>query len=71
MEVLEVKLVEVPQVLPEKVYSTERVGISKATHDEHLKLFQGYANKTNEIRKALEEIQNKERDTHKLPALAP
>ena len=56
MEVLEVKLVEVPQVLPEKVYSTERVGISKATHDEHLKLFQGYANKTNEIRKALAEL---------------
>jgi Fe-Mn family superoxide dismutase len=47
------KLVEVPEALPEKVYSTERVGISKATHDSHLTLWKGYANKTNEIRKAL------------------
>lgn len=43
------KLVEVPQAIPEKVYSSERVGISRKTHDEHLKLWQGYANKTNEI----------------------
>lgn len=50
------KLVEVPQSIPEKVYTSERVGISRKTHDEHLKLWQGYANKTNEIRKALAEL---------------
>ena len=44
------KLVTVPEALPEKVYTTERVGISKATHDSHLALWKGYANKTNEIR---------------------
>lgn len=48
-------LVEVPEALPEKVYSTERVGISRATHDSHLTLWKGYANKTNEIRKLLAE----------------
>lgn len=47
---MEPKLVTVPDALPEKVYSTERVGISKATHDAHLGLWKGYANKTNEIR---------------------
>lgn len=46
-----------PSVIPEKVYDSERVGISRATHDEHLKLWQGYANKTNEIRKALSELE--------------
>lgn len=51
------KLVEVPQAIPEKVYTTDRAGISRATHDEHLKLWQGYANKTNEIRKALAELE--------------
>lgn len=45
--------VQVPQAIPEKVYKTESVGISRKTHDEHLKLWQGYANKTNEIRQAL------------------
>lgn len=50
------KLVEVPQAIPEKVYTSEKVGISRKTHDEHLKLWQGYANKTNEIRKALAEM---------------
>lgn len=50
---MEPKLVLVPEALPEKVYTTERVGISKATHDAHLTLYKGYANKTNEIRKAL------------------
>lgn len=50
------KLVEVPQAIPEKVYTSERVGITRKTHDEHLKLWQGYANKTNEIRKALAEL---------------
>jgi Fe-Mn family superoxide dismutase len=51
------KLVEVPQAIPEKVYRSEAVGISRRTHDEHLKLWQGYANKTNEIRKALAEME--------------
>jgi len=46
-------LVTVPDSLPEKLYTTDRVGISKATHDNHLTLWKGYANKTNEIRKAL------------------
>lgn len=50
---MEPKLVAVPDALPEKVYTTERVGISRATHDAHLTLYKGYANKTNEIRKAL------------------
>ena len=54
---MEAKLVTVPEALPEKVYSTERVGISKATHDAHLTLWKGYANKTNEIRKALAEME--------------
>lgn len=53
---MEAKLVAVPQAIPEKVYSTEKVGISRKTHDEHLKLWQGYANKTNQIRKALAEM---------------
>jgi superoxide dismutase, Fe-Mn family len=53
---MEPKLVEVPQSLPEKVFGTERAGISRKTHEEHLKLWQGYANKTNEIRKALAEL---------------
>src|SRR5262245_24389771 len=51
------KLVDVPQAIPEKVYTSEKVGISRKTHDEHLKLWQGYANKTNEIRKALSEME--------------
>lgn len=51
------KLVDVPQAIPEKVYTSEKVGISRKTHDEHLKLWQGYANKTNEIRKALAEME--------------
>jgi superoxide dismutase, Fe-Mn family len=42
--------------LPEKVYGTETVGISRRTHDEHFKLYTGYVNKTNEIRKALTEL---------------
>lgn len=54
---VEAKLVTVPQAIPEKVYTSERVGISRQTHDEHLKLWQGYANKTNEIRKALAEME--------------
>ncbi|MEM4408610.1 MAG: superoxide dismutase [Candidatus Caldarchaeum sp.] len=54
--VKEVRLVE-PVPLADKVFSTERVGISRRTHEEHFKLYQGYANKTNEIRKALAELQ--------------
>jgi Fe-Mn family superoxide dismutase len=41
----------------EKAFGTEGVGISRRTHEEHLKLWQGYANKTNEIRKALAETE--------------
>lgn len=57
MNVLEARQVAVPQAIPEKVYTTERVGISRRTHDEHLKLWQGYANKTNEIRRLLAEME--------------
>lgn len=53
---MEARLVTVPDALPEKVYKTESAGISKATHDAHLTLWKGYANKTNEIRKALAEM---------------
>jgi superoxide dismutase, Fe-Mn family len=53
---MEIKLLALPEAHAEKVYSTERVGISRATHDAHLTLYKGYANKTNEIRKALAEI---------------
>lgn len=53
---MEAKLVAVPQAIPEKVYQSEAAGISRKTHDEHLKLWQGYANKTNQIRKALAEM---------------
>lgn len=50
---MEVRLVSVPESIPEKVYTTEKAGISRATHDNHLTLWKGYANKTNEIRKAI------------------
>jgi Fe-Mn family superoxide dismutase len=46
-------LVAVPQQVPDKCFASERVGISRRTHEEHLKLWQGYANKTNELRTAL------------------
>jgi superoxide dismutase, Fe-Mn family len=49
-------LVAVPAEIPAKVYTTERVGISRQTHDEHLKLWQGYANQTNNLRKAIAEL---------------
>lgn len=48
--------VSIPQAIPDRVYTTERVGISRKTHDEHLKLWQGYARKTNEIREKLENL---------------
>jgi Fe-Mn family superoxide dismutase len=54
---MDVKLVTVPDALPQKVYNTESAGITKATHDAHLTLWKGYANKTNEIRKALAEME--------------
>ncbi|MBS1713148.1 MAG: superoxide dismutase [Armatimonadetes bacterium] len=53
---MDVKLVAVPESIPDKVYTTESAGISRATHDNHLTLWKGYANKTNEIRKALAEM---------------
>lgn len=54
---MELKLVRVPETGDiEKAFATERVGISRKTHEEHLKLWQGYANKTNEIRKAVTEL---------------
>jgi Fe-Mn family superoxide dismutase len=54
---MSVPLVEVPKAIPERVYRSEAVGISAKTHDEHLKLWQGYANKTNEIRQALSALE--------------
>ncbi len=39
-----------------KALNTAPKGISEATHKAHLTLWQGYANKTNEIRKALAEL---------------
>jgi superoxide dismutase, Fe-Mn family len=57
MEPKEAQLVRVPTAADiEKAFNTEHVGISRKTHEEHLKLWQGYANKTNEIRKALTEL---------------
>jgi Fe-Mn family superoxide dismutase len=47
--------VPVPDKLPSAVYASEKVGIMKATHDEHLKLWQGYARKVNEILGKLED----------------
>ena len=43
----------VAQPLPPKVYNTEKAGISRKTHDEHYKLYQGYVKKVNEIRDKL------------------
>lgn len=36
--------------LPDKIFTTERVGISRKTHEEHHKLYEGYVKKVNEIR---------------------
>ena len=52
----DVKLVSA-NPLADKVYTTEKAGISRRTHDEHFKLYEGYAKKTNEIRKALAEME--------------
>ncbi len=55
---MEPKLVRVPDAgdIAKVIENTPRVGISAKTHEEHLKLWQGYANKTNEIRKALADL---------------
>jgi Fe-Mn family superoxide dismutase len=42
--------------LPDKIYSTERVGISRKTHDEHYQLYLGYVKKVNEIRGKLKTL---------------
>ncbi len=55
---MEPKLVRVPEAndIAKAISGTAKVGIQAKTHEEHLKLWQGYANKTNEIRKALAEL---------------
>ncbi|HVT12277.1 MAG TPA: superoxide dismutase [Fimbriimonadaceae bacterium] len=55
---MEAKLVRVPDAgdIAKAIENTPRVGIGAKTHEEHLKLWQGYANKTNEIRKALADL---------------
>src|SRR5207248_3122499 len=51
------KLVRVPTAADiAKALNTAPKGISEATHKAHLTLWQGYANKTNELRKALAEL---------------
>lgn len=55
---MEPKLVYVPTEADiQKAFKTAPKGISEATHKAHLGLWQGYANKTNEIRKALAEME--------------
>ena len=39
--------------LPEKVFNTAAAGISRKTHEEHYKLYQGYVKKVNDLRTAL------------------
>lgn len=53
-------LVPVPSALPDRVFRTESAGISRATHEAHLKLWQGYANKTNEIRRLIYDSETQE-----------
>ncbi len=54
---MEPKLVRVPTEADlANAMKTASKGISEATHVAHLALWQGYANKTNEIRKALAEL---------------
>lgn len=55
---MEPKLVSVPtEAGIQKALGTAAKGISEATHRAHLTLWQGYANKTNEIRMALAEME--------------
>ena len=42
-----------PKPLPDKIFTTEAVGITRKTHEEHHKLYTGYVNKVNEIRTKL------------------
>ena len=49
---------KVPQALPTKLANTTAHGIRPATHEAHLKLWQGYANKTNEIQGLLKNIES-------------
>lgn len=54
---MEPKLVRVPTEADlANALKTASKGISETTHKAHLTLWQGYANKTNEIRKALAEL---------------
>lgn len=54
---MEPKLVRVPTEDDiKKALNTAPKGISEATHKAHLTLWQGYANKTNELRKAIAEL---------------
>jgi Fe-Mn family superoxide dismutase len=54
---MEPKLVHVPTEEDiKKALNTDGKGISAATHKAHLTLWQGYANQTNNIRKALAEL---------------
>src|SRR5580692_1893583 len=54
---MEPKLVTVPtEAGIQKALNTAGKGISEATHKAHLTLWQGYANQTNNIRKALAEL---------------
>ena len=59
MEKVEPKLVRVPtdEDIQKAIKGTASAGFSQKTHEEHLKLWQGYANKTKEIRKALAEME--------------
>ena len=59
---MEPKLVRVPTEDDiQKAIAASDKGISEATHRAHLTLWQGYANKTNEIRKALAETGDRPR----------
>jgi Fe-Mn family superoxide dismutase len=54
---MEPKLVKVPgEADIQKAFGTASKGISEATHKAHLTLWQGYANKTNQIRTELASI---------------
>ena len=46
----------VAKPLPEKVFTTAAAGISRQTHEEHYKLYQGYVKKANEITATLAKI---------------
>lgn len=56
----------VPASLPDKVFTTERVGISRRTHETHLGLFAGYARRTNQIREALKNLDQTTADPNQI-----